>query len=208
MPDNPGKPADDERRTFIRIAVTASAALAAGGIAAIGKSIINPQLASESPAPTTFPRVKVTNVSTLVVNSPVSFYYPLDNEPNILLKLGEKVSSGIGPDSDIVAFSQVCQHLGCTYGFQPAGTSPNCNKTFQSSKPVGYCCCHGSVYDLTNDAQVISGPAPRPLPRVIIEIDSAGDIYAMGMTPPTIFGHATGSTDVTQDLQGGNLVSQ
>jgi hypothetical protein len=36
---------------------------------------------------------------------------------------------------------------------------------------------------------------------------STGDLYAKGMTPPSIFGHATGSNDVIRDLQGGTLVS-
>jgi Rieske Fe-S protein len=76
-----------------------------------------------------------------------------------------------------------------------------------ASGPVGYCCCHGSVYDLANAGKVIGGPAPRPLPMVVLDVDSSGDIYAVGMTPPTIFGHNTGSNDVSADLQGGNLVS-
>jgi arsenite oxidase small subunit len=199
-------PVDDKRRTFIKIAVTASALLAAGGIGAIGKSIVNPGLATGISAPTTFPRVKVTNLTSLVVNLPVTFFYPLDDEPNIIVKLGQKVPDGIGPDGDIIAFSQICQHLGCTYGFQPKGATPSCNSSYVTDRPVGYCCCHGSVYDFTNDAKVISGPAPRPLPRVVMEVDSSGDIYATGMTAPTIFGHGTGSSDVTQDLLGGNLV--
>jgi Rieske Fe-S protein len=71
---------------------------------------------------------------------------------------------------------------------------------------VGYCCCHGSVFDLTNAARVIGGPSPRPQPQVQLELDTTGAIYAVGMGAPTIFGHDTGSTDVTADLQGGNLV--
>ncbi len=70
---------------------------------------------------------------------------------------------------------------------------------------MGYCCCHGSQYDLLNGAAVIGGPAPRPVPSVILEVDSSGNIYATGMNPPTIFGHNTGSSDVSADLQGGNL---
>jgi hypothetical protein len=63
------------------------------------------------------------------------------------------------------------------------------------------------VYDFTNAASVISGPSPRPQPQVKLEIDTSGDIYAVGMSPPTIFGHQTGSNDVSADLQGGNPVS-
>jgi hypothetical protein len=72
-----------------------------------------------------------------------------------------------------------------------------------------YCCCHGSKYDLTNDAAVIPpSPAPRAVPRVILTTDDEGNIFATGMGPPTIFGHGTpGSTDVSADLQGGTVVS-
>jgi arsenite oxidase small subunit len=123
-----------------------------------------------------------------------------------LVKLGLKAEGGVGPDQDIVAFSQICQHLGCYYAFQPSGTSPTCDSSYKAPGPVGYCCCHGSIYDYLNGAKVIGGPAPRPVPQVILEVDSSGNIYATGMKPPSIFGHDTGSSDVSADLQGGNLV--
>ncbi len=191
-----------DRREFIKIAVVASAAIAAGGLGALVKSVTNPAT-SEAAA---FPRIKVATIGDLEVNKPVSFFYPLDNEPNLLVKLGQKVSSGVGPNGDIVAYSQLCQHLGCVYGYQGPGTSPKCNASYSASNPVGYCCCHGSIFDFTQDGKVIGGPSPRPLPRVILEV-SGSDIFAVGMTSPTIFGHSTGSNDVSNDLQGGNLVT-
>jgi arsenite oxidase small subunit len=119
-----------------------------------------------------------------------------------------QAEGGVGPDGDIVAYSQVCQHLGCIYAFIAPGSSPSCDSSYLASGPVGYCCCHGSVYDLANAAKVVGGPAPRPVPMVILSYDSAtGNIYATGMTPPTIFGYDTGSNDVSDDLQGGTLVS-
>jgi hypothetical protein len=46
------------------------------------------------------------------------------------------------------------------------------------------------------------------VPQVLLEYDStSGNIYAVGMLPPTIFGHNTGSDNVLDDLQGGTLVS-
>jgi Rieske Fe-S protein len=117
-----------------------------------------------------------------------------------------KAVGGIGPNEDIVAFSSICQHLGCIYEFQTTGSSPACNSSYKADRPAGYCCCHGSVYDFTNAATVISGPSPRPQPQVKLEMDTSGDIYAVGMGPPTIFGHQTGSNDVSADLQGGNPV--
>ncbi len=195
------------RRAFLKVTIALSAFLAVGGVGAILKSITNPASSSGSHAGANmFPRFKVTNLSELQVNQPITFNYPLDNEPNILVKLGEQAAGGVGPSGDIVAFSQICQHLGCIYAFQAAGTSPSCNPSYKTDRPVGYCCCHGSVYDLKNGAAVISGPSPRPQPSVVLQIDSRGDVYAVGMNPPAIFGHNTGSNDVASDLQGGNPV--
>jgi arsenite oxidase small subunit len=157
---------------------------------------------SSSAASSPFPRTRIANISDLSGGVTVSFNYPLADEPNLLAKLGKAVEGGVGPDGDIVAFSVVCQHLGCIIGYVPAGGSPQCDSSYSATDPVAYCCCHGSVYDLTNGAKVISGPAPRPLPQVTLEFDSpTGDIYAIGMGPPTIFGHDTGSNDVLNDLQ-------
>ena len=201
----PDVPADEGKRTFLKIAVVASGLLAAGAAGSVARSLISPSPAAAS-TPTAFPRVKVANLSDLAVGVPVVFNYPLDTEPNALVKLGQRATNGIGPDGDIVAFSLVCQHLGCIWGVLSPGASPPCNTSYKAPEPVGYCCCHGSVFDLTNAARVVGGPAPRPQPQVTLELDTSGAIYAVGMGPPTIFGHNTGSDDVTADLQGGNLV--
>ena len=195
------------RRNFLKFATVASALLAVGGIGAVLKSITNTAPPTAAITGTSalmqFPRVKVAELSDLTIDQPISFNYPLDNEPNILVKLGTKADGGVGPKGDIVAFSSICQHLGCIYGFQAAGSSPSCNPSYKADRPVGYCCCHGSVYDFLNKANVIAGPSQRPQPQVLLEVDSSGNIFATGMGPPTIFGHNTGSNDVSGDLQGG-----
>lgn len=200
----PDAPKDQTRRTLLKAAVVASGLLVAGAAGSVVRTLISPTAVATG----TFPRVKVANVSELSASTPIVFYYPLTDEnadePNILVKLGRSAAGGVGPEGDIVAFSMVCQHLGCIYKFLPAGASPpqNCNPTYVAPKPVGYCCCHGSIYDFTDRASVLGGPAPRPQPQVILEVGSNGDIYATGMGPPTIFGHNTGSNDVSYDLQG------
>ncbi len=200
----PDRPEDESKRVFLKIAVVASGLLAAGAAGSVARSLISPSPASASP--TTFPRVKVANLSDLGVGVPVVFNYPLDTEPNALVKLGQRATNGIGPEGDVVAFSLICQHLGCIWGFLATGDSPPCNAAYKASEPVGYCCCHGSVFDLTSAARVVGGPAPRPQPQVQLELDASGAILAVGMGGPTIFGHNTGSSDVTADLQGGNPV--
>ncbi|WP_281185251.1 ubiquinol-cytochrome c reductase iron-sulfur subunit [Trichlorobacter lovleyi] len=58
--------------------------------------------------------------------------------------------------NDIVAFSLVCTHLGCTVSVTPEGM---------------VCPCHGSRFD--RSGTVLAGPAERPLPRLIVEQDDA-----------------------------------
>jgi arsenite oxidase small subunit len=217
MSESPGKkednaspgfePGAESRRNFLKVAVTLSALMALGGIGAVAKSVTQgASIAGTQSSSSTFPRFQITNISSLQANQPVYFNYPLDNEPNILVKLGQAAEGGVGPDKDIVAFSQLCQHFGCPYSFVPPTSSPSCNASYKAAGPIGYCCCHGSEYDFAKGAKVLGGPAPRPVPQVILEVDSSGNIYATGMNPPAIFGHNTGSSDVTNDLQGGNLV--
>ncbi|HEV2138090.1 MAG TPA: Rieske 2Fe-2S domain-containing protein [Nitrososphaerales archaeon] len=208
QPDPRGEDGSEEsRRNFLKYAASVSAVLALAGIASVMKAVVVPAVPGTA-TQTSFPRVKLSSVSELASGSAVIFNYPLDNEPNILVKTGQKAAGGVGPDGDIIAFSSICQHLGCTsVGFVPRGGSPSVNKSYVAPSPVAYCTCHGSIFDLTQGAKVIGGPSPRPLPQVTLEVDSSGNVYAVGMSPPSIFGHNTGSSDVTSDLQGGNLVS-
>ena len=205
------KPAGMERREFLKLAA------AAGGAITIAAVLSSFKAATFVPPPTVvaaWPIVTVTNISNLTNLTPVVFYYPLTNTPNYLVKLGVAATGGIGPNNDIVAFSAICQHLGCEYGFLAPSSSPVCNSSFKAPIPMGYCCCHGSQYDFLAGAKVIGGPAPRPVPMVQLQLNAAtGDISAVGMGPPTIFGHGPpGTTDPAQvmqyDLQGGDLVTQ
>ena len=216
---------DESRRNLLKVGLGLGAVLVIGGAGSIARSLINPGIPEtiststststtssssiELPPPATpnFPVILVSNISDLQVGVPFNFNYPLEAQPNILVKLGVKATNGVGPDSYIVAFSEICQHLGCVYGFLNAGSSPSCNSSYKAAGPVGYCCCHGSIYDLADGAKVVGGPAPRPEPQVILYFDSkTGNIFATGMTPPTIFGYDTGSSDVSSDLKGGTLV--
>ena len=206
----PIQPLAMDRRNFLKLAAAGGGAIAILGLASAIKAVtfippVTTQLA--------WPKIKVANKNSLQLLTPVTFNSPLTNTPNLLVKLGVKAKGGIGPDQDIVAFSDICQHLGCFYGFVPPKGSPPCNKSYEASLSEGYCCCHGSQYDFSDGAKVIGGPAPRPVPQVQLELDqSTGDIYAVSMGPPTIYGHGPpGTTDpalvLKYDLQGGTVVS-
>lgn len=60
-------------------------------------------------------------------------------------------------DGELVAYSAVCTHQGCQVVY------------LRQRRKLG-CPCHGGLYDPANGAEVVSGPPPRPLPPVGIEI--------------------------------------
>lgn len=198
------EPQDAGRRDFLKGMVGLSSVVLLASLADFGKvfepiKVVIPD----------WPRIKLpVNASGLQVNTPLPFNYPLTSTPNMLVKLGQKVTNGVGPDGDIVAFSTVCQHLGCIVHFDPAGRSGGEMPDY-TNVPVCYCPCHAGVYDLSSSAKVLAGPPPNPLPFVVLEYDSStGDIYATGMTAPVIFGKGPpGSSDTSSDKLGGTLVS-
>jgi arsenite oxidase small subunit len=162
--------------------------------------------------PLAWPRLKATNVASLQPLKPLWFYYPLIGTGNFMVRLGVKADNGVGPDGDIVAFSAICQHQGCGYNFAPP-TARTSAITTTNLPPGGTCGCHGSYFDFVHNGAVIGGPAPYPVPRVLLEYDNAtGDIYVVGMGPPTIYGQGpSGITDPAQvlkyDLEG-KIVTQ
>jgi arsenite oxidase small subunit len=202
------------RRNFLKLVLTLGGLATVGSVASMFRILaFVPPPNAGSTAPLAWPVVKIANISTLDPTTPLRFNYPLVETPSVLLKLGLQAENGVGPDSDIVAFSNVCQHLGCIYAVLPTGTSPPCNQSFKSVAPQGYCCCHGGQYDFVHGAKVIGGPPPRPVPMVMLKYDSTtGDISAIGMSAPNIFGHGTpGTTDpasvLQDDLTGGTIVT-
>lgn len=196
------EPQDAGRRDFLKGMVGLSTIVLLASLVDFGK-VFEPIKVVIPP----WPKLKVANANDLQPNTPVSFNYPLTSTPDFLVKLGQKVPNGVGPDGDIVAFSTVCQHLGCIVHFEPEGRSGGEMPNF-TNDPVAYCPCHGGVYNLANDAKVLAGPPPNPLPFVVLEYDdSTGDIYATGMTVPVIFGKGPpGSSDTDRDLLGGTVV--
>jgi ubiquinol-cytochrome c reductase iron-sulfur subunit len=68
---------------------------------------------------------------------------------------------------DIVAYSKICTHVGC-----PAAL-------YEQTTHHILCPCHQSTFDAAQGAQVLFGPAPRPLPQLPIGTDAEGFLIAM-----------------------------
>jgi arsenite oxidase small subunit len=142
-------------------------ALIAGGVAAAGAAAAGVVIAVSDDDEAEFPRQTIARLADLNPNEPVSFEYPLKGQSSVLVDLGDEVPGGVGDNNSIVAYSALCQHMGCDVQFVPEG---------------GYmlCPCHQSKYDPAREGNVIQGVAQTPLPRIGLEIDG-DDVVAVGV---------------------------
>ena len=176
------------RRDFLLGGAAAGAIVGAGVIVPLGFVLADGDSTSATGARlASFPRANVARLADLEVGVPQFFNYPFEGLSNILLRMGEPVLGGIGPDRDIVAYSNVCTHMGCPI------------TTYQHEHHVlGPCPCHFSTFDLGRDGIVSFGQATQNLARVLLETDG-DDIQAVG-----VFRLVYGLGD---NLTGENLVA-
>ena len=66
----------------------------------------------------------------------------------------------------ILAYSKICTHVGCPISL------------YEQQTHHVLCPCHQSTFDLANAAEVIFGPAARPLPQLPITVDDEGYLVA------------------------------
>ena len=222
------EPLDRGKRNFLKAMIVVSAgAAAAGALKGVVQNIISPAAGL-----TSFPTLTLVDdvtglpihTSDIVVNSSKAyiFYYPLDNDPNFLIRLGNtndndvrispynvqipatggvfRSPGGAGPYGSVVSFSAICQHLGCVppiIHYYKGGTPIPGRPTLTSTTGYIHCNCHGSTYDPANGSKVVTGPTQRPLPNVILDYDPATDTYRVkSMIGPAIYGKPS-------DLEGG-----
>lgn len=209
---DPDQDVDETKRNVLKLlAVAGLVGAGAGGLAGGALQYVQPPTVGIS----SFPKTQLLDVdgSALTVDRVESEYnvttaqlylfnYPLRNEPNFLLNLapadGDEPSAtnpgawnvpyGVGTHGSIVAYSAICQHLGCpapAIAYYPPGVCPNntfTTKTYPNMPFYIHCSCHGSTYDATNSAANITGPAVIPLPQITLEVED-GEIYATGNIP-------------------------
>jgi Rieske Fe-S protein len=202
---------DESKRNALKLlAIGGMAAIGAGAGAAGALQLLQPPMEGL----TAYPRVQLLyDDGTPVVastykydyksNGQIIFDYPLTNEPNMLLNLQSLGSPAPnnplnGPNGTyIVAYSAICQHLGCVppyISYYPPG---QCG-SFNGGKAMIHCVCHGSTYDpgiadtsSGGGAKVLTGPTVLPIPQIALETDSNGYIYATNALGPPVKGHLT-----------------
>jgi ubiquinol-cytochrome c reductase iron-sulfur subunit len=69
-------------------------------------------------------------------------------------------------DNTIVAYSKICTHVGCPVAL------------YEQTTHHILCPCHQSTFDAAHGANVIFGPAARPLPQLPLTTDSSGYLIA------------------------------
>jgi arsenite oxidase small subunit len=142
--------------------------LKASGAAAAGVAAVAPAGAHAAP-PQAYPAKAVAKAKAMQVNKAQPFSYPDAASPCTAVKLGAAVPGGVGPDGDIVAYSNLCTHMGCPVSYD-SGT-----RTFK-------CPCHFSVFDAELSGQMVCGQATENLPRIQLAWNEKDDsISAVGV---------------------------
>ncbi|MEM0072767.1 MAG: arsenate reductase (azurin) small subunit [Metallosphaera sp.] len=114
----------------------------------------------------TYQKQLIANYNSLSVGKPVTTSYM--GYTITVVRTGVNSIGGVGPNGDVVAFSNVCVHMGGPVQYDP---TTNC----------GVCPYHYSQYDFTRGGMQVMGHPNQFLPQVILEYDSnTGNIYALG----------------------------
>lgn len=159
---------DAGRRQFLR-----GGALAAAGAAAATVTT-TPAAAAPANALVDYPSTRLANIADLAVNEPVDIEFPDADSPGVLIKLGQTVEGGVGPDGDIVAYSVLCPHKGYNMSYNGDDRTLNCPG-------------HFSRFDVEAGGQQVWGHATQNVPQFTLRVDGKGDIYAEGASD-LIFG--------------------
>ncbi|OGT88677.1 MAG: arsenite oxidase small subunit [Gammaproteobacteria bacterium RIFOXYA12_FULL_61_12] len=125
-----------------------------------------------------YPSQKVGSLSALKAGEPLEFAYPYPDVHNVLVKLGAPAGGGVGPAKDIVAFNQMCTHMG----------GPLVGTYKGNHQVMGPCPLHLTTFDLTRHGMVVSGHATESLPQIVLEV-KGDDIHATGVMG-LVFGYA------------------
>lgn len=163
------KMVDVGRRQFLR-----GGSLAAAGLATAAVLPAESAKAAPANAQVDYPSNRLANIADLKVNEPMDIEYPDAHSPGALIKLGQAVEGGVGPDVDIVAFSTLCPHKGWGLSYNTDDRTFNCPG-------------HFSRFDVEAGGQQVWGHATQNLPQFTLRVDEKGDIYAEGASD-LIFG--------------------
>jgi arsenite oxidase small subunit len=154
------------RRGFLKVTGIGSASVLTTGL----PSEVAAAQALATKGKSEYPEMPIAQIRNIEKHTPVTFYYPDKASPCLLVKTGKPVPNGIGIHQDIVAFSAMCTHMGCTV-------------YYDSDSETMKCPCHFSVFDPEESGQMVCGHATADLPRIHLKEDArTGQLLATGIT--------------------------
>ena len=150
-----------KRRTFLKWVSGIGATLMA---TLIGIPVVSAFLSPALKAPTTKRwRKVVDDVGTLDVGTPVKIdFVEASNDAWVESRTLRTVWLYSEDGKAFTAFSGVCTHLGCSYGFDEA-------------KKVYHCPCHHGLFEMKTGA-VVGGPPPRGLDTLPVKVEN-GELH-------------------------------
>ncbi len=169
------------RRSILKFLIVVSTALVIAPLATAARFLNIPYVFKPV-------RALLQGASTMENNSSLDFQWPTLTRPfdtNLLIR---------DDNGNYTAFNRVCTHLQCFVNYDPV------SQTIQ-------CPCHGSTYD-PQTGEVISGPAPRPLPIIDLEIDENGDVYAVNAEGEFGYGRTASETSTATSSSGTSTTAQ
>lgn len=114
---------------------------------------------------------QVVRIEDLPLGGPQVQAYPVDPDGTVrnetplnLVILARFDPAGLAEETraraadGVVAYSGVCTHQGCPVNM------------WSKDREAFFCSCHGSIYNPRNGAEVMAGPAPRPLPPLGLKV--------------------------------------
>lgn len=138
------------RREFTKFLVMISGATAFGNGYFVLKKL-------QSERVVTHPPLAIAGADELQHGAVKLFRYPTENDPALLIRL---------PGGEHVAYLQRCTHLTCPV-------------MYSSARRRIECPCHNGAFDAAT-GRVLSGPPPRPLPRIVLRVEK-GQVFAVGI---------------------------
>jgi arsenite oxidase small subunit len=151
---NDERPTGVSRRGLLTVSAAGAVAVVAGSDVAEAKG-------------RAYPRLRIVGLDKLKVNRAHTFDYPLEGQLSVLIDLGRRVPGGVGPKRSIVAYSALCQHMGCAVAYR------------RKEREL-FCPCHQTRYDPERLGSIIQGLALRPLPKIRLQVRN-GAVFAVGV---------------------------
>ena len=146
------------RRRFVRLGAALGLGAACAPLASCGGSAeVEPGGGkSLSEGPEVGEGQDIAEASEVEPGSAIPFTDAGSGEQAVLLRL---------EGGEFVAYSAICTHMQCIVGYDRAEGTLECP-------------CHGSIFDPENGAEVLNGPARRPLPEIPVRVEGGRVVRA------------------------------